>query len=182
MVLGEVVISGIFGDDDHHGAIVVVAMAEGFLTLVQLVEIVFVPIPFNHVKTVQVEALREELEDVCLLGFEITAGEESQKRHRQVFAIAPLEVVDSVQASATAALDLQKKVCSLSHDNYSLVLLFDSFAINLTISMLFFFSEVSLSFHVINEQIPGSLQLIVCRVGIEAPDGLCKDVERLLRL
>jgi len=82
-------------------------VAEGFLTLVQMVEVVFVPIPFNHVKTVEVEALREEFKDVCLLGFEIPAGKEAQKRHWKILPIAPLEVIDTVQSSATAALNLQ---------------------------------------------------------------------------
>jgi len=90
LVFGMVIIPGIFGDNDYHRAIVVVAVAEGFLTLVQMVEVVFVPIPFNHVKTVEVEALREELENVSLLGFKITAGHKAQKRHRQILAIAPL--------------------------------------------------------------------------------------------
>ena len=73
MVLGEVVISGIFGDDDHHGAIVVVAMAEGFLTLVQLVEVELAPIPFEHGDAFKrFEALGIELEDVRLLGLEIS--------------------------------------------------------------------------------------------------------------
>lgn len=102
-----VVISGVFGNDDHHGTIVVVAVAEGFLALVQLVEVVFVLVPFNHVKTVQVKASRKELKDVCFLGLEIPAGEKPQKRHRQVFSITPLEVIHSVQAGPTAALNLQ---------------------------------------------------------------------------
>ena len=102
-----VIIPGVFGDDDHHRAIVVVTMAQSLLTLVQLVKIEFVPIPFNHVKTVQVEASREEFKYVRLLGFEIPAGKEAQKRHRQILAIAPLEVIDTVQSGATAALDLK---------------------------------------------------------------------------
>ena len=101
-----VVISGVFGDDDHHRTIVVIAMAEGFLAFLQLVEIVFVPIPFNHVKAVQVEALREEFEDVRFLGLEIPAGEEAQERHRQILAIAPLEVIHAIRSGSTAALDL----------------------------------------------------------------------------
>lgn len=77
LVFGMVIIPGGLGDDDHHRAIVVVAMAEGSLTLVQLVEVVFVPIPLNHVKAVKGEALREKFEDVRLLGLEIPTGEES---------------------------------------------------------------------------------------------------------
>lgn len=46
---------------------------------------------------------------------------EAQERHRKVFAIAPLKVIHAVQTGTTAALDLQKQVCSLSH-NYSSVL------------------------------------------------------------
>lgn len=91
-----VVIPDILSDDDYHRAIVVVAIAEGFLTLVKMVEIVFIPIPFDYVKTVQVEASSEELEDVRLFGLEIPAGEESQERHRQILAVTPLEVIYAV--------------------------------------------------------------------------------------
>lgn len=73
----------------------------------QDVEVVFVPVSFNHVKTVKVEPSREELEDVRFLGLEIPAGKEAQERHRQVFAISPLEVIHAVESGATAALDLK---------------------------------------------------------------------------
>ena len=104
LVFGMVIISGIFGDDDHHRAIVVIAMAQNVLTLVQLVEVVFVPVPFNHIKTVQIETSREEFEDVRFLGLEIPAGEEAQERHRQILAIAPLQVIHAIQTGATAAM------------------------------------------------------------------------------
>ena len=107
LVFGMVIIPGVFGDDDHHRTIVVVAMTQGFLTLVQLVKIEFVPIPFNHVKTVQVEAFREKLEDVRFLGLEVPTGEEAQERHWQILAIAPLQVIHAVQTCTTAALNLK---------------------------------------------------------------------------
>lgn len=43
---------------------------------------------------------------VLLLQLEVAAGKEMQECHRQAFAIAPLEVIDLVESSATAALDL----------------------------------------------------------------------------
>ena len=104
-----VVITCVFGDYDHQCTIVVVAMAQSVLTFVQEVEVVFVPVSFYHVKTVQVETSCKELEDVRFLGLEIPTGEESQECHRQVFAISPLEVIHAIEAGATAALDLQKE-------------------------------------------------------------------------
>ena len=106
LVFGMVVIPGVFGDDDHHRTIVVVTMPQGFLAFLQLVEVVFVPVPLNHVKTVQVEASCEEFKDVRFLRLEIPAGEEAQERHRQILAIALLEVIHAVQSGSTAALDL----------------------------------------------------------------------------
>lgn len=52
LVFGMVIIPGILGDDDHHRTIVVIAMAQRFLALVKMIEIVLVPVTFNHVKTV----------------------------------------------------------------------------------------------------------------------------------
>lgn len=100
------VIFGILGDDDHHRTIVVVAMAEGLLAIVQLVEVVDAPIALEVIKAIEFHSLCAELEDVFLLWLEVAAGKEMQEGHWQTFAIAPLEVIDFVEASATAALDL----------------------------------------------------------------------------
>ena len=70
LVFGMVIIPDILGNDDHHRTIVVIAMVQRFLALVKMVEVVFVPIPFNHVKAVQVESSCEELKDVRLLGLD----------------------------------------------------------------------------------------------------------------
>lgn len=41
------------------------------------------------------------------------------------------------------------------------------------------FRYVTLSFHVINEQLPGILQLIIICIGIESADGSYEDVTSL---
>lgn len=62
-------------DDDHHRPVVVVAMAEGFLAILQLVEVVLAPVPaVDEIEAVEVEDLREEPEDVYPVRTEVSAG------------------------------------------------------------------------------------------------------------
>ena len=62
-------------DDDHHRPIVVVAVAERFLAVLQLVEVVLAPVPaVDEVEAVEVEDLREEREDVRPVRTEVSAG------------------------------------------------------------------------------------------------------------
>lgn len=80
-VFGEIVVFGVFVDDDYHRTVVVVAVAEGFLTVLQVVEIVFAPVEtVDEVEPIQgFEAVRVELENVRFLSLEITAGEEMEE-------------------------------------------------------------------------------------------------------
>jgi len=84
-------------------------VAEGFLTVLQVVEIVFAPVEaVDEVESVQIcEAVSVELEDVRLFWLEISTREEMEECHRDVFVIAPLEVINAVQACSAATLDLQ---------------------------------------------------------------------------
>jgi len=62
-------------DDDHHRPVVVVAMAEGFLAVLQLIEVVLAPVPaVDEVETVQFEDVGEEREDVRPVRTEVSTG------------------------------------------------------------------------------------------------------------
>ena len=100
------VVFGILGNNDYHRTIVIVAMAECLLVIVQLIEVVYVPIAFEVIKAVESHSLCAELKDVLLLMLEVAAGEEVQEGHWQTLAIAPLEVIYFVEAGATSTLDL----------------------------------------------------------------------------
>ena len=53
-VFGEIVVFGVLSDDDHHRAVVVIAVAKGFLTVFQVVEVVFAPFEtVDEVESVQ---------------------------------------------------------------------------------------------------------------------------------
>ena len=65
---------GILGNNDYHRTIVVVAMAECLLVIVQLIEGVYVPIAFEVIKAVESHSLCAELKDVMFCWFEIAAG------------------------------------------------------------------------------------------------------------
>ena len=100
------VVRGILGDGNHHRAVIVVAMGESFLTVFQVVEIVDAPVALEVIKSVDLHGLCAELEDVLLLRLEVAAGKEMQEDHWHAFAIAPLEVIDFVEASSAVAFDL----------------------------------------------------------------------------
>ena len=108
-VFGEIVVFGVLRDDDHHRTVVIVAVAEGFLTLFQLIKVVFAPVKtVDEVESVQgFKTVRIELEDVHFLGLEVSNREEMQESHWQVFVITPLEVIHAVQTGSTGALDLK---------------------------------------------------------------------------
>ena len=105
----------LFNDDDHR-PVVVVAVAEGFLAVIQLVEVVFAPISAaNRVEAVEVQDIRECLKDVVSIRAEVSAGKHVEEGHRQFFSIAPLKVVHAVEAGTSAPFDLQEEVGSLAH-------------------------------------------------------------------
>ena len=98
----------LFYDDDHR-SVIVVAVAQCVLAVCQLIEVVFAPIPpVDVVKAFQIQDIFECLEDVGSFRTEVAAGEEVEECHRQFLAMAPLEVIDFVQARSAACFDLKE--------------------------------------------------------------------------
>ena len=118
---GEIVV-GVFVlvlfDDDDHRAVVVVAVAEGFLAVFQLFEIVYAPVHGVDIdQTVHVlYYIFERLKEVRTFRTEVAAGQDMEEGHRQHFAIAPLEVIYFVQTRSAAPFNLKEKLCPLAHN------------------------------------------------------------------
>ena len=110
----------LFNDDDHR-PVVIVAVAEGFLAVLQFVEVVFAPVPaVDKVEAVEVQDIRECLKDVGPFRAEVSAGKQVEEGHRQFLPIAPLEVIHAVEAGTAASFDLQEEVGSLANDKNEL--------------------------------------------------------------
>ena len=105
-------------DDDDHRPVVIVAMAESSLAVLQLVEVVLAPVlAVDNVEAVEVQNVRECHKNISPFRAEVSAGVQVEEGHRQFLAIAPLEVVHTVETGTTAPFDLQEEVGSLAHGN-----------------------------------------------------------------